>query len=142
MSDPIKAIRLSKTSFKAWMLVGDAQDAIRTSCQAEHVKSILLHLDDIHGEPVDVEMWINTEEAEVEIKEVDDAMVPMSADEPNPYGQVILREHALRGGEPEIPFIKGVAVLTGPHHTDFPQENTECVLAALVGRHGTDDDDA
>lgn len=134
----IKAIRLSKTSFKTWALMGDAQDAIRTTCQAAEVKAIPMHLDDVHGEPVDVEFWINAEEAEIELNEVGNALVPMSDDEPNPCGQVILREHAIRGGECEIPFIKGVAVLTGPHYTDFPQQNTECVLAALVGRHATE----
>lgn len=127
-------IRVSKTSFKTWDLYGDLDDALRTSCQAGQVKCIPIHLDEVHDTPVDVELWINAEEASTELE---------SHDELNPTVQAILREKLLReqGGDgsqfddADLPVIKGVGVLTGPGRSDFPTENPGCILGALVGRH-------
>jgi hypothetical protein len=132
----IQAVRVSKSSFKEWKLHGPVDQALKTSCQADAVKAIPLHLDDVHGAPVDVELWVNIEEGDP------------GEDEPNPHGMMILQnmecskqgitpaEALLAGYElPELPVIKGVAVLTGAGGSDFPMGNFRCVIASLVGMH-------
>lgn len=140
----IKAVRVSKASFKSWVLHGPVDQALKTSTQAEAIKAIPIHIDDIHGKPVDVELWINTQEAVLD-----------GSDEVNPPAQVIWEQNELRkrglfvedvlnpGKSPlYTPPIKGVAILTGEGCTDFPEDNIECTLAALVGQHEQVDHDA
>lgn len=132
----IKAVRVSKTSFKRWDLHGPVDQALKTSTQAEAVKCIPIHLEDVHGEPVDLELWANSEPG-----------VP-GDDEPNPHGQLILQQIELRKqgitvqevieggyGLPELFVINGVAILTGPGGTDIPEAHLECTLGALLGHH-------
>lgn len=135
----VKAVRVSKTSFKQWYLHGPVDQALKTSTQAEQVKPFSLHLDDVHGNPVDCELWVNTSTRDDE------------DDEPNPAACEILARQALRekGLEPaevellgagkdvidNTPDIKGVAILTGLGGTDFPEEHIGCILSSLMGRH-------
>lgn len=129
----VQAVRVSKTSFKPWKLHGPIDQALKTSCQADAVKALPLHLDDVHGSPVDLELWINVEEG-----------VP-GEDEPNPHAMMIMQyqklgvsgvEALLSGqGLPAMPMIKGVGVLTGAGATDFPIDQIQCVVPALVGMH-------
>lgn len=134
----IKAMRVSKTSAKVWFLHGPIESALMTSCQANEVRAIPLSTH-VHGEDHDVELWINTTEWEDE-----------EEDEPNPGAQqmLVVAELAKKGlsfteleafgpGDvlDTVPKILGVAVLTGPGGTDFPQENPMCVVSALMGNH-------
>lgn len=129
----VKAVRVSKTSLKQWILYGPVDQALKTTCQAEAVKPINLHLDDVHGSPVDLELWVNQEEGHPGI------------DEPNPAAQMILQNQemakqgttaleALQSGLelPALPVVKGIAVITGQGCTDLVDENLECVLHALL----------
>lgn len=132
----LHGIRVSKTSFKPWQLYGPVDQALRTSCQAEgvQVKSLKVM---VHHEPVDVEMWFNSEQA-----------VTDGSEELNIRAQTILQEAQARElgttpekallegkGLPAIPVVKGVAILTGSGATDFPTEHDECILATLIGMH-------
>lgn len=134
----VKAMRVSKTSFKPWNLYGPIESALATSCQADQVKAIPLHVKDVHGESVDLELWINTE--------------PLTDpdDEPNPAAQQILAVQELQnkglslteveafgtdGLFDDIPAVLGVAVLTGQGAQSFPDEHPMCVVAALLGNH-------
>lgn len=118
----ISAVRLSKTSFKPWTLYGAVDQALKTSCQAEAVKVIPIHLDDIDGKPLQAELWVNAQ--------------PRLADdeEPNPGADIICQQQRLRdkglsmaevallgAGDvvADLDIIKGVAILTGPGATDF-----------------------
>lgn len=132
----LHAIRVSKTSFKEWMLFGPVDQALRTSCQAEHVvvKSLTVSP---HDAPIEVELWYNAQEA-----------VTDGSDELNMRAQTILQEANCRDlgttselavlsgqGLPALPVVKGVAILTGPGGSDFPTEHVECILATLIGMH-------
>lgn len=134
----IKAIRVSKTSVKPWNLYGPVEAALLTSCQAEQVKAIPLHLKDVHGSPVDVELWINT--------------IPLTDpnEEPNPPAQQMLAVQELQakglglaeveafgtdGLFDDIPAVLGVAILTGAGAVDFPEDRPSCIVAALLGSH-------
>lgn len=134
----IKCVRVSKTSFKVWVLYGPVDQALKTSTQAEAVKVIPIKVP-VHDEMLDVELWVNTEEAVVAMD---------STDELNPPAQLILQQVELRkqginaldllssgAGLPSLPIIKGVAILTGAGASDFPQEHIECTLAALTGQN-------
>lgn len=131
----IKAIRVSKTSLKHWALFGPVEGALKTTCQAEVIKPINLHLGDVGGAVVDLELWINVEAGEP------------GQDEPNPPAQQILQEaearksgltaeEALLSGQalPQLPIVKGVGVLTGPGGSDMPEDNLADILARLLGQ--------
>ena len=126
----VKAVRVSKTSFKSWTLHGPIDQALKTTCQANAVKAVSIHLDDVHGKPVDVELWLSTEVACVDHDEI------------NPPAQIML--YVAQGGTSDsglaeafekVDPVKGVAVLTGPGGTDFPTGDIECTLHALLGQH-------
>ena len=144
ITNKVRVVRVSKTSFKGWVLYGPVETALKTSTQADAVKVIPIHLT-VHDAPLEVELWINAEEA-----------TPFGNDELNPPAQVILQqrecaavglnrtEEVLAGHDlPELPLVKGVAILTGTGCSEFPQDHVECILAALVGqcpdRDGEDD---
>jgi hypothetical protein len=131
----IRAVRVSKTSFKEWILHGPVDQALKTSCQADAVRVIPIQVT-VHDEPVMVELWINAEPA-----------TPDRGDELNPPAQVILQQRelaarglnrtheVLTGGEiPDLPLVKGIAILTGPGCSEFPQQHIECTLTVLVGQ--------
>lgn len=132
----VNAVRVSKTSFKKWFLYGPVDQALKTSTQAEQVKCYPLSVP-VHGAPVSVELWCNIEEAAKD-----------GTDELNGHAQSMLQEAHFReqgttveeafaagAALPTLPVIKGVAVLTGPGCTDFPEHAVQCTLAALVGIH-------
>lgn len=146
ITNKVKVMRVSKTSFKEWVLYGAVDQALKTSCQADAVKVVPIQLT-VHDEPMELELWLNADE-----------LRPFSEDEPNPPAQVILqqRECAAQGTNrtemvlagydlPETPLVKGVAILTGPGCSEFPDDHVPCTLAALVGqlpdRDVGDDDD-
>lgn len=135
----VKTIRVSKTSFKEWTLYGPIDQALKTSTQAEAVKAISIHLDSVHGSPVDLELWVNVEAAQLGGEDELNAHAQMILSQLEWAKQGITAEEAFEAGYelPEIPVIKGVAVLTGPGGSEFPQEHMECILAALMGAHPT-----
>jgi hypothetical protein len=133
----IKAIRVSKTSMKPWYLSGPVDQALLTSTQAKGLKVVSLHLDDVHGEPADCELWTNNEEWATD-------------DESNIFADMILVQHKMRSAEtveammeaekmPSQPVTKGVAILTGVGGTDFPKGKDDkskwCILQSLLGKH-------
>lgn len=146
----VKAIRVSKTSLKPWALFGPIDQALKTSAQAESVRVFPLQVM-AHGQPVELELWINAEEACVE-----------RDDEINPPAVMILQQNELRRqGIPipqsldelesivenhddifdRLPMVQGPAILTGAGGTDVPDgEELGCVLLALVGRHDDESD--
>lgn len=126
----IKTIRISKTSAQPWELHGPVQEALKTTCQTEQLKPFNLHLDDVHGEPVDLELWCGTTERVSE------------KEEPNWMAQKILElqqiNHVVTPEDldKKAHRVKGVAVLTGPGGSDVPgMERMACVLMALAGQH-------
>lgn len=134
----IKAIRVSKTSFKDWYLSGPIDQALRTSTQAKNLRVFPLHLDDVHGEPVNCELWL-------------DAKDWSHGDESNPRADHIIHQNALANAQTvkamqeveTLPPCRGVAILTGPGGTDFPKAAnglSGCVLAALMGAHKPNSD--
>ena len=144
----IKAIRVSKTSLKPWALYGPIDQALKTSAQAESVRVFPIRIV-AHGQPVELELWVNAEEATVE-----------RDDEINPPAVMILQQNELRSrGIPiphsldelediveshddpfaALPMVQGPAILTGAGGTDVPDgEELGCVLMALIGRHADD----
>jgi hypothetical protein len=126
----INAVRISKTSAKQWELHGPIQEALKTTCQANQLKPFTLHLDDVHGEPVDLELWVDQGERESDQQE------------PNWMAQKILElqqiNHVVTPEDlDKKPHqVKGVAVITGPGGSDVPgMERMSCVLMALAGQH-------
>lgn len=136
----ISAVRVSKTSFKRWTLYGAVDQALKTSCQANALKVIPIHLDDIEGKPLQAELWTNTQPRLA------------SDEEPNPGADVICQQQRLRdkglslaevellgAGEvvADLDNIKGVAILTGPGGSDFApefaDEDLPKVFAAILG---------
>lgn len=124
----VKTIRVSKTSFKRWDLHGITEEALKTTCQADEIRVIPLHVNSVHGKPVDAELWINVKDASA-----------LGTDELNPYAHMILNsERERQGKEPtdDDPAVLGVGVLTGPGATDFPDDGYFlCNLSALAGGH-------
>lgn len=136
ITNKIRVMRVSKTSFRTWVLYGAVDQALKTSCQADAVKVVPITLT-VHGETTEVELWFNVTPAR-----------PFTEDDPNPPALVMLQqaelakvglnrtEEMLAGHElPDLAMVKGVAILTGPGCSDFPDEHVECMLAALVGQN-------
>lgn len=139
-TNKVSAVRVSKTSFKRWTLYGAIDQALKTSCQAETVKVVPIHINDVEGKPLSAELWINTQPR-------------LSADEePNPGADVICQQQRLRdkglslaevellgAGEvvADLDSVKGVAILTGPGGSDFAvgltDEELAKVFAAILG---------
>ena len=144
----VKAVRVSKTSLQPWALYGPIDQALKTTAQAESVRVFPIHLM-AHGQPVELELWVNAEEATVEHDY-----------DLNPPAVMILQQNELRRrGIPipqtsdeleaivenaedifdRLPMVQGPAILTGAGGTDVPDtEELGCVLMALIGRHDDD----
>ena len=143
----VKAVRVSKTSLQPWSLYGPIDQALKTTAQAESVRVFPIHIM-AHGQPVELELWINSEEAELPDGDI------------NPPAVMILQQNELRRRGitiPEsleelesivedhddpfaaLPMVQGPAILTGAGGTDVPDgEELGCVLMALIGRHADD----
>lgn len=143
----VKAVRVSKTSLQPWSLYGPIDQALKTTAQAESVRVFPIHIM-AHGQPVELELWINSEEASLPDGDI------------NPPAVMILQQNELRRrgiAIPEsleelesiveahddpfdaLPMVQGPAILTGAGGTDVPDgEELGCVLMALIGRHADD----
>ena len=143
----VKAVRVSKTSLQPWSLYGPIDQALKTTAQAESVRVFPIRIM-AHGQPVELELWINSEEAELPDGDI------------NPPAVMILQQNELRRrGIPipesleelesivedhddpfaALPMVQGPAILTGAGGTDVPDgEELGCVLMALIGRHADD----
>lgn len=143
----VKAVRVSKTSLQPWSLYGPIDQALKTTAQAESVRVFPIHIM-AHGQPVELELWINSEEASLPDGDI------------NPPAVMILQQNELRRrgiSIPEsleelesivedhddsfaaLPMVQGPVILTGAGGTDVPDgEELGCVLMALIGRHADD----
>lgn len=143
----VKAVRVSKTSLQPWSLYGPIDQALKTTAQAESVRVFPIHIM-AHGQPVELELWINSEEASLPDGDI------------NPPAVMILQQNELRRrgiSIPEsleelesivedhddpfaaLPMVQGPDILTGAGGTDVPDgEELGCVLMALIGRHADD----
>lgn len=147
----VKAYRVSKTSIKPWYLYGPVDQALKTTAQAEAVRVVPLSVE-VHDQTIEVELWLNAEEA---IVKPDDRGGYDSEDELNFPAQAMLAHNYQRtcGVLPppremycdeqysSIPNVQGVAILTGPGCSDFPDEFGACALYALMGSHDDDVED-
>lgn len=136
----IKAIRISKTSFKPWALYGPIDQALKTSIQAESVRvvSVTAPIGDVQME---LELWI-------------DASSDAAEHGPNvPATIILLIAHARENGLPNpivtgdegemvIPvmdgtaIVHGPAIMTGAGGADIPEAHLECLIGVLLGAEG------
>lgn len=139
----IKALRVSKTSMKSWVLHGPLDQALKTSIQADSVKVCPLTVPiGENGAQLELEMWIDAAEE--------------SDHRPNPPATLILAvDNARKKGTPldtttltdddgevliqslhidpsEISVVHGTAILTGAGATSIPECHTECLMQALI----------
>ena len=142
----IKAVRVSKTSLSEWSLYGPVDQALKTTAQADAVRVVPIHLT-THGEPVELELWINAELAdEDEPRELNaPALMILQHNEMRrqgitpPQTKKELKEMQANYDTifDKLPLVKGPAILTGAGCTDMPDE-LGCILMALVGQHEED----
>ena len=143
----VKAVRVSKTSLQPWSLYGPIDQALKTTAQAESVRVFPIRIM-AHGQPVELELWINSEEAELPDGDINPpAVMILQQNElrrrgiPNPESLEELEAIVEAHDDPfsALPMVQGPAILTGAGGTDVPDgEELGCVLMALIGRHDDD----
>lgn len=140
----IKAVRISKTSFKPWALYGPIDQALKTSIQAEsvRVRSVTAPIGD---EQVELELWIDAADTALEELEAGNNHAPNV-----PATAILLIAHARANGLPLIAtdgngvllqaegmeLVYGPAIMTGAGGTDVPEAHLQCLMDVLLGIGG------
>jgi hypothetical protein len=141
----IKALRISKASAKEWTLYGPIDQALKTSIQAEAVCVVPLHVA-VHGEKLELELWINAQEATPQDGSLNGpAVAILAVDRLREQGvdlhpfSVSLDEESMSMISVDakqlagVPKVNGPAILTGAGGADLPDTNMDCLLHALMG---------
>ena len=142
----VQSVRVGSTSLKKWQLHGPIDQALKTTAQACAMKVYPLSVE-VHGTNVELELWVNAEEAEDTADFNPPATVMLQRNEMRKCGirppknagdlkKLLLASDVLQ----QLPLVQGAAVLTGAGCTDIPEEELECLLMALVGNHDHDDE--
>jgi len=137
----VTAIRVSKTSLKAWTLHGPIDQALKTTIQADAVRVVNLH--DSSGS-TELELWIAADGEDrrhrlnlaamvilaINDQRTQDATAETAAwhhDDEEGLGFLIaqLTEESTR--------VYGPAVLTGPGGSDVPDIDMEHLMTVLLG---------